>query len=464
MKRKRIAALLLSAAVSVGALAGCGGGGGAQSSQAEDTGAGTEVAGDNKSDTQAEGSTVQESTAQEAGEEGAGEAVSEGGTVEFWNDKMANMEQTYLDAIFGEVKGVSGYTIDMVPYPDTASYQTALQQTIRDEKAPGLFTWWSGPQLQTLVENGLVEDLTSVWDNYIYNEGVSQGVADAFTFDGKIYAAPWSVLYNVVFYNKTVFDQYGLKEPETFDEFLTVCDTLKSNGVTSIALKSDSWAGFIWFQALLAAKDVELYKGVCDGSIKYTDERIVEVMEIWKDMLDKDYFSLPIDWSDVRAAFSNGEVAMMLEPHVEFAGMRNDYGMTEGEDIDSFVVPSMDGGKKTIFFEAAPLCVASNSAQKDDALKVLESWYKPEVQNAFHAQSGYTNTSKVNVDSPAVQKILDETADADNYQLVLRFYESTPDKLRDFVLDELMRFQLKNSTVEEMLNAIQAEADATFGN
>ncbi len=463
MKRKRIAALLLSAAVSVGALAGCGGGG-AQSSQAEDTGAGTEVAGDNESDTQAEGSTAQEATAQEAGEEGAGETVSEGGTVEFWNDKMANMEQTYLDAIFGEVKGVSGYTIDMVPYPDTASYQTALQQTIRDEKAPGLFTWWSGPQLQTLVENGLVEDLTSVWDNYIYNEGVSQGVADAFTFDGKIYAAPWSVLYNVVFYNKTVFDQYGLKEPETFDEFLTVCDTLKSNGVTPIALKSDSWAGFIWFQALLAAKDVELYKGVCDGSIKYTDERIVEVMEIWKDMLDKDYFSLPIDWSDVRAAFSNGEVAMMLEPHVEFAGMRNDYGMTEGEDIDSFVVPSMDGGKKTIFFEAAPLCVASNSAQKDDALKVLESWYKPEVQNAFHAQSGYTNTSKVNVDSPAVQKILDETADADNYQLVLRFYESTPDKLRDFVLDELMRFQLKNSTVEEMLNAIQAEADATFGN
>ncbi len=459
MKLKRIAALLLSATVAAGALAGCGGSGSGstQSSKTEDTSTGTEDAGTED--------TAGTETA-DAGEESAdtGEAVSEGGTVEFWNDKMANMEQSYLDAIFGEVKNVSGYTIDMVPYPDTASYQTAMQQTIRDEKAPGLFTWWSGPQLQTLVENGLVEDLTPVWDNYIYNEGVSQGVADAFTFDGKVYAAPWSVLYNVVFYNKTVFDQYGLKEPETFDEFLQLCETLKSNGVTPIALKSDSWAGFIWFQALLAAKDVELYKGVCDGSIKYTDERIVEVMEIWKDMLDKDYFSLPIDWSDVRAAFSNGEVAMMLEPHVEFTGMRNDYGMTEGEDIDSFVVPAMDGGKRTIFFEAAPLCVASNSAQKEDALKVLESWYKPEVQNAFDAQSGYTNTSKVDVDSPAVQKILDETADADNYQLVLRFYESTPDKLRDFVLDELMKFQLKNSSVEEMLSTIQAEADATFGN
>ena len=448
MKLKRIMALLLSMAVTVGALAGCGGSGNndgsnAQTSQEESTS-------DKSADTESAGSD---------------ETSSAGGTIEFWNDKMANTEQTSLDTMIGAIQTASGYTLDMIPYPDTASYQTAMQQTIRDAKAPGLFTWWSGPQLQTLVENGLVEDLTDVWENSIFSAGVSEGVADAFTFDGKIYAAPWSVLYNVVIYNKSVFDQYGLKEPQTFDEFLQLCDVLKSNGVAPIALKSDSWAGFIWFQALLAAKDVELYKGICDGSIKYTDERVVEVMEIWKDMLDKDYFSVPMDYgTDVRTAFAKGEVAMMLEPHVEFAGMRKDFDMKEGEDIDSFVVPAMDGGKRTIFFEAAPLCVSSFSGQKEDAIKLLESWYSEDVQNVFHKEFGYTNTSKVNVDTSAVQKILDATADADNYQMVLRFYENTPDKLRDFVLDELMKFQLKNSSVDEMLNTIQVEADATFGN
>lgn len=450
MKLKRITALLLSMAVMVGTLAGCGGsnsdGGGAQTSQKENTA-------DKEADTAG------------AEDTGSGEAASANGTIEFWNDKMANVEQTALDAMIGAIHEASGYTLDMIPYPDTASYQTAMQQTVRDAKAPGLFTWWSGPQLQTLVENGLVEDLTSVWENAIFDAGVSQGVADAFTFDGKIYAAPWSVLYNVVLYNKTVFDQYGLKEPETFDEFLQLCEDLKSNGVAPIALKSDSWAGFIWFQALLAAKDVELYKGICDGSIKYTDERVAEVMGIWKDMLDKDYFSVPMDYgTDVRTAFAKGEVAMMLEPHVEFAGMRKDFDMKEGESIDAFVVPAMDGGKRTIFFEAAPLCVSSFSGQKDDAAKILETWYSEDVQNVLHKEFGYTNTSKVTVDTPTVKKILDATADADNYQMVLRFYENTPDKLRDFVLDELMKFQLKNSGVDEMLNAIQAEADAVFGN
>ena len=456
MNLKRVAALLLSVTVAVTALAGCGnssnsGSGSEQSTQTEETGSGEPAA-------ETDNAGSQEADA------GSEEETAAGGTLEFWNDKMANIEQSSLDKVFGTIQSASGYTLDMIPYPDTASYQTAMQQTIRDEKAPGLFTWWSGSQLQTLVENGLVEDLTSVWDSSIYDAGVSQGVADAFTFDGKIYAAPWSVLYNVVLYNKTVFDQYGLKEPETFDEFLQVCETLKSNGVTPIALKSDSWAGFIWFQALLAAKDVELYKGICDGSIKYTDPRVVEVMEVWKEMLDKDYFSVPIDWQDVRPSFAKGEVAMMLEPHVEFTGMKKDFDMVEGESIDAFVVPSMDGGKKTIFFEAAPLCVSTASAQKEDALKVLEKWYTEDVQNMFHEEFGYTNTSKISVDTPVVQEILDATADADHYQLVLRFYESTPDKLRDFVLDELMRFQLKNATVEDMLNTIQAEADTVFGN
>ena len=127
---------------------------------------------------------------------------------------------------------------------------------------------WSGSQLQTLVENGLVEDLTSVWESSIYDAGVSQGIADAFTFDGKInrncYREQQSCNSFPLHNNKTVFDQYGLKEPETFDEFLQLCETLKSNGVTPIALKSDSWAGFIWFQAL--------WNMFCTSSV-YHDER-----------------------------------------------------------------------------------------------------------------------------------------------------------------------------------------------
>lgn len=440
MLKRRMIAALLCASMMAGTLVGCG---------SEDT---------KKSDETAK--TEESGAAEESGEK---ETAATGGKVEFWNDKLANIEQAQLDAILGSITEVSGNELEMVPYPDTAAYQTAMQQTIKEEEAPGVFTWWSGPQLQTLAENGLIEDLTEAWEDTIFEAGVSQGIADAFTFDGKIYAAPWSVLYNTVLYNKAVFDELGLKEPETFDEFLDVCETLKENGVTPIALKSDSWGGFIWFQQMLAAKDIELYNGICDGSIAYNDPRVVEVMKIWEDMLKKGYFSAPMDYgTDVRKSVAQGTVAMMLEPHVEMTGMNRDFGMEEGKDLDAFVVPSMDGGKRTIFFEAAPLCVSSKSSQKEDAMNVVRAWFDEDVQNTFNTELGYTNTSKVKAETPVVQEILNNTADTENYQLVLRYYENTPDKLRDYALDELMKFQLMNSSAEDTLNAIQQEAEKVF--
>ena len=128
-----------------------------------------------------------------------------------------------------------------------------MQQSIREEEAPGLFTWWSGPQLETLVKNDLVEDVTDLWDEFVVANGVSEDIKESFTVDGKAYAVPYSIIYNTVIYNKNVFAEYNLEVPKTFDEFLDVCQTLKDNGITPIALKNDSWAGFIWFQALLAA-------------------------------------------------------------------------------------------------------------------------------------------------------------------------------------------------------------------
>ena len=108
MKLKRIAALLLSITVAVTALAGCGNSGSAGNDSAQNT------------QTEDTGSAAPETDAGDADAEtddtGAGETAAAGGTVEFWNDKMANMEQSSLDTVFGTIQSVSGYTLDMIPF------------------------------------------------------------------------------------------------------------------------------------------------------------------------------------------------------------------------------------------------------------------------------------------------------------------------------------------------------------
>lgn len=445
-KQKKAAALVLALTLAAGALAGCGGDSGeADTGNTGNTGntGGTAATEDNTGGTDA-GST----------------AVT--GKVEFWNDKLLNMEQADLDKIFGSITSISGVEVESVTYPDTAAYQTAMQQSIGGADAPGLFTWWSGPQLETLAKNGLLEDLTDLWPEYVTANGVSADIAESLTVDGKIYAVPYSIIYNTMIYNKNVFAQYNLEVPTTFDEFENVCKTLKENGVTPIALKNDSWAGFIWFQAMLAAFDPQLYQDVCDGTKAYTDDEVVTVMNKWKEMLDKGYFSTPMNIQDMDKSLASGTVAMELEPNYEAGTLVKEYGLVAGEDIGTFVLPSMNGDKGVIFYEVAPLCVAKSSADKDSAMAVLQNWFKQEHQSVLTEVTNNVNTSEVQTENACVNEMLAYSADSEHYQMMLRYYENTPEEIRNVALDELMKFELGNASVDEVLTAIQAKADEIF--
>jgi raffinose/stachyose/melibiose transport system substrate-binding protein len=56
------------------------------------------------------------------------------------------------------------------------------------------------------------------------------------TTDGKVYAAPESVTTIQFFYNKAMFDKYGLTAPKTLDDLYAACDKLKANGVAPFAV------------------------------------------------------------------------------------------------------------------------------------------------------------------------------------------------------------------------------------
>lgn len=391
-------------------------------------------------------------------------AVTAGGRIEFWNDKLNGADKADVDRIMDSISSLGGIQVQQIAYPDTAAYQTAVQQSIRDKKAPGLFTWWSGPQLKTLAKNDLLEDLTDLWDESIVPNGVSKDLADAFTVDGKIYAVPYSVIYNTMIYNKKVFEQYNLEIPQTFDEFLDVCRILKDSGVTPIALKNDSWAGFIWFQALVGAYDPQLYLDICDGSKPYTDPDVGKVMTIWKDMLDKGYFTAPMTIQDMGKSLAQGTAAMELEPNYEVGTLVKEYGMKAGDEVGVFVLPSMNDHKKVIFYEVSPLCVPKAGADKETAKEVLKYWFKAEHQTVLTEVANFVNTSEVSVDNQCIKDTLQFTEDTENYMLILRYYENTPEEIRNVALHELTKFELGDADAGAVLNAIQAKAKEVFDN
>jgi multiple sugar transport system substrate-binding protein len=385
-------------------------------------------------------------------------AASGGGGIEFWNDKPN--PELYIP-FAGHLEKAAGIPVEIIDYPDVSSYQTAIQQSIRQPNAPGLFTWWSGFPLQTLIENGLLADLTEVWTSSLIPAGVNPDIAESLKVNGKIYAAPFNVLYNTVIYNKRVFTKAGVtREPAAWDEFLAACAKIKAQGITPILLKNDSWASFIWFQQLVAVYDPQLYLDLCNGKEPYTGQRMRAVMAIWKDMLDKGYFSAPVQ--EYIRAFSLDEYAMMLEPTTMPVDLTKSFGMTAETDYDAFVVPGMNNNKRVVFFEVAPLCVAEHSAQKAQALQVLRNYYALEPQQFLVDEAGMVLTSKVRVQNATVRKMFGFANEPNTYQFILRFYENTPSELRDVVIDEMLRFILGQGSIDQVLTTIQQKADSVF--
>ncbi len=384
------------------------------------------------------------------------------GKVEFWNDKTANLDGAILENLTNALSSNSGLDVEIIGYPDVASHQTAIQQSIRDASAPAMFTWWNGFQLETLTRNDLLVDLTDEWAEYYVPGGVSADIAASLTVDGQIVAAPYAVLYNTVIYNKRAFEKAGCEIPTTFDEFLGVCDKLVAAGITPIALKNDSWAGFIWFQQMLAVYDIDLYFGVCDGSIAYTDERIVEVMNAWRDMFDKGYFAAPIQSSDTAKAFARDEVAMVLEPPIYIPTLTNEYGMVSGEDFSALVVPSISGETNIMFYEVSPLAIPKATADVEAAKALVRAFLCGEVQTIMANDLGMPASSSGEMNDYTTQHMF-ELGAQDNVRMVLRYYESTPAEIRDVVLDELAKFIYSGAPTDEVLAAMQAKADEIFG-
>ena len=111
------------------------------------------------------------------------------------------------------------------------SYKEKIRVLVGSSEIPDVFMSWSGSFGQNLVSSGRVlalDDMIAADPEWASQIVESQW--GPFNYDGKQYGIPWSMDGKVFFYNKTVFDELGLKEPDTWDEFIAVLEALKAGG------------------------------------------------------------------------------------------------------------------------------------------------------------------------------------------------------------------------------------------
>ena len=384
-------------------------------------------------------------------------------SVDFFHDK-ANWQPSFEDTFKN-----APVSVKSVPYADTSSYQAAVRAALRTPQAPGMFTWWSGYRMKDLVDAGLIADVSDIWKKYVDAGTYSESLASAFSFDGKAYAIPSNLAYWGVFYNKAVFEKYGLEVPTTWQDLEKVNATLKENGVTPFGASVDGrWPAFIYFQEFLVRENPDFYKRLMEGEAKYTDPEVAAVFETWQDWIGKGYFSDPTmgfgtAGTAMGSELAKGNLAMILSGSW-YADTIIEAGLTD-DQFGFFIMPNEKADMpKTVIFEAGPILLAENSRQKEDALTDADYWMSAPAQQVWVDDMNFPPINKdTSSKNPLVSGIVEEVNQGD-YEQINRFWEATPPDIAEAAVDELARFMLQQAPADEVMKNLQTIADQYWSN
>lgn len=106
--------------------------------------------------------------------------------------------------------------------------------------------------------------------------------------DGTIYGVPGSLCYGGFFYNKDIFAECGVEVPQSWEEFLNVCETIAAAGYTPISFGiKDSWMVAEYLSATLAPSatgGADWHKALMNKEVDYMDPGYIKHFEWIKEL------------------------------------------------------------------------------------------------------------------------------------------------------------------------------------
>lgn len=340
---------------------------------------------------------------------------------------------------------------------DHEAFKTSIRVMLSGGNPPDLFSYWAGAQVQFLVDADRLEPIDDVYREFGLDDLFSDAVLQGTEYNGRKYFLPLTQHFVAFFYNKDAFAQAGVTPPETWDEFLAVCEALKNAGITPIALGSrERWPAQFWLDyPLLRTAGPQYRAELMAGTASYTDPEVARAFEMWKLLVDRGYFTEnanAYDWAEAATMVGTGQAAMTLMG-TWFMQLDDQIGWEAGEDYDFFPFPVVDPAVANV--AVGPIdgvVLARDARSKDVARKVLAELASVGPQTTFNRGSGalapnrHVSSDIYNVLQLKVQEYLKEVPNwAFNYDL------ATPPPVADVGLDAFSEFMAMPNQYQRIL-------------
>lgn len=290
---------------------------------------------------------------------------------------------------------------------------------------PDVFYWNAGGVLWNLVSSGDILALNDYLTDDI-KDRIEAGMLVDMTFDGKVYQLPYTKAVSMLYCNTELFEKYGVKIPETWDELIEAVKAFVAAGVTPMTVGgSDQWPTNMYTDiiALRFAGDEACracyYK--TEGATFMTQDWI-DGMAAFQELIDLGAFpadaaSVTRDESEV--PFFAGEVPMYVHGQW-FAGSLSPEMQ---QKVKAVVFPAVGKGYDNQLMGGAAegFCVAAYTEHPDEAFILCQFLAENQSKNGFISGAGLPawkyDFSEYTDINPVLMQIVEATSGAESFLL-----------------------------------------------
>ena len=260
---------------------------------------------------------------------------------------------------------------------------------------------------------GLTQEQKDDFIEGYYNEGKQFG-------DGLMYTMPLSKSTEVLYYNKTFFDENGIEVPTTWDELEAVCAKIKAIDPSSIPLGYDSEGN--WFITMCEQLNSP-YTSATGDHYLFNNETNRAFVKKFRSWYDKGYLTT----QTLYGAYTSGLFTSTTSPK-SYMSIGSSAGATyqrptkvDGEypfEVGIAPIPQVSQSNRKVISQGPSLVIFA----KSNAQEVVASWLfvkylttNVEFQAAFSMASGYVPVLKSVAENPVYAEFI---ASADGYDFV----------------------------------------------
>ena len=342
-------------------------------------------------------------------------------------------------------------------YPDLTTYQTTLRQSLLSSNtAPDFFKWWSNCRLRPLYEADLLEDVSDIWEE-MFSSGVwPRSAAAEVTFDGKQYAFPYHFSHWGIIYNKHVYKELGLSVPTTWEEFMNNLEAVKQSGRSGISFTLEGrWQSTLCWSEVIMKTDADLYLGLVDGSIKFSDTRSIEAMQNWLRIISYFPKDLTLPWGECYPRIISGDYTHALLGDWLLTSLEAE-GVDLDKDVGWFPVPAITPAGNGFVLEISPMVIPKNSRNKEQTKQVMREWMSVEGQKKWVEIFSESSPACGGLvpDKKIFQSIVDAGLFTDKVRHMPRWYEAVPVELCEYTMDKFGEVILNPSRLKAVMQEI----------